>query len=506
MEMSGVPIALSYAINQVSNTSVSSIKVQPISSTTSGPNSKIVFRVPSTGMLDFKTLRFAFSAEGLDGTGAGNAGRGGLRFPAGIKHLFSRVVVKCGSMTILDGNNFFGVQEDAISIVTNNPPDRVTEHGDIIKDYDVMGGHISGTTKDISGSEIYDEGLGKVSAIFSCDLGDICRINPRIIPLDILGDLVIEITTSPTTCLSAVAGANLVGDPSGDTMSISNADPLSANNSYKLSNMTLNMNMYTLGEGAYSMAVVSRIKDNGSVELCYPNHLAFSKAWSGESTFSVSSISLNKLHCLFRRSSGNYSFKTIGGCLPVAGGAKVGASAGAQYNWLGAYNRRDPSGVIQTSGIARFRGRIQHFSCPTATPNPDADIDVGQATNYDNNSIKEGFRMQYKINNALVPQQEFNQSEWYDITKWANNVEKLDCDNQLEWLFNKFVCSYPLELPHNKWEPKTISGLNTQGVGSVIQLNTRGNVSVDRSYECLVLAEVTQILRVGENAQMELLV
>ena len=156
--------------------------------------------------------------------------------------------------------------------------------------------------------------------------------------------------------------------------------------------------------------------------------------------------------------------------------------------------------------LERFRGRVQHFSCPTSIPGPDADIEVGQATNYDQNGILEGFRMQYKINNCLVPQQEYNQSEWHDITKWANNVEKLDCDNQLEWLFNKFVCSYPLELPHNKWEPKTISGLNTQGVGTVIQLNTRGNVSVDRSYECLVLAEVTQILRVGQNAQIELLV
>ena len=116
-----------------------------------------------------------------------------------------------------------------------------------------MGGHISGTTKDISGSEIYDEGLGKVSAIFSCDLGDICRINPRIIPLDILGELEIEITTSPTNCLSAVAGANLAGS-SADSMTISNGNALSANNSYKLSNMTLNMNLYTLGEGAYSTA------------------------------------------------------------------------------------------------------------------------------------------------------------------------------------------------------------------------------------------------------------
>jgi len=504
MEMSGLPTALSYSINQVSNTCVSSIKVQPMSSTTTGPNSRIVFRLPTTGMLDFKTLRFAFSVEGLDGTGAGNAGRGGLRFPAGIKHLFSRVAVKCGGITILDGNNYFGVQEDAISIVTNNPPDRVVEHGEVIKDYDYMGGHISGTTKDISGSEIYDEGLGKVSAVFSCDLGDICRINPRIVPLDILNSLEIEITTSPTNCLSAVAGGKLSGATT-DSMTLPNGNALSANHSFKLSNMTLNMNMYTLGEGAYSMAIASRIRDNNSVELCYPNHLAFNKAWSGESTFSVSSISLNKLHCLFRRATGDYSYKNIGGCVQVAGSAKVGPN-GVQYNWLGAYNRTDPSGVNQTSGVARFRGRIQHYSCPTATPAPNVSVEFGQATNYEINDIKDSFRMQYKINNCLVPQQEYNQSEWHDITKWANNVERLDCDNQVEWLFNKFVCSYPLELPHNKWEPKSISGLNTQGVGTVIQLNARGNVSVDKSYECLVLAEVTQILRVGRNAEMELLV
>tara|TARA_R100001463_G_scaffold38590_2_gene82570 strand:+ start:826 stop:2334 length:1509 start_codon:yes stop_codon:yes gene_type:complete len=502
MEMSGLPIALSYAINQVSKTTVSSLKVQPITSTTSGPNQKIVFRVPTTGMLDFKTLRFGFSVEGLDGTGVGNDARGGLRFPAGIKHFFSRVSVKCGGQVILDGNNYFGVQEDAISIVTNNPPDRVTEHGEVVKDYDMMGGMVSGLLKDISGSELYDEGLGKVSAIFSCDLGDICRINPRIVPLDALnGQVEIEITTSGTNCLSAVKGCKLAGSAT-DSMTESNVNPLSANNSFKISNMTLNMNMYSLDEGAYSMAIARRVKDNGSIEFCYPNHLAFNKAWSGESTFSVSSISLNKLHCLFRRATGDYSYKTIGGCLPVAGGAKEGRETGAQYNWQGAY---DASGDVAV-GMARFRGRIQHFSCPTSVPGPNAGTDVGEATNYDNNSIKDGFRLQYKINNALVPQSEFNQSEWHDITKWANNVEKLDVDNQLEWLFNKFVCSYPLELPTNKWEPKTISGLNTQGVGTVIQLNTRGNVQVDNTYECLVLAEVTQILRVNADDSMQVIV
>jgi hypothetical protein len=361
----------------------------------------------------------------------------------------------------------------------------------MVTEYDYCGTHI--TAPNTAGSEKYAEGLGKNSTLFSIDLGDVAKISPRIVPLDLMGQVEIIFYTAPNSVLSAVKGKDNTG--SGNAMTLSNTD--STANTYTITKSSLVANMYSLEDGAFSMAVASRIRDTGFVEMCFPQHLAFSQAWNGSARFALSAMSLNKLHALWRRNTGTYAFATQGGAIPVAGGSTNLLTQGPRYPWLG--------GIGSGQGISKYRGRVQHFSAPTLHPGFDDDVNNGTALNYGASDVVEPLKLQYKINSAQVPNFQANQSQWAELTKWANNVDKLDCQSTVEYLFNKFVISYPLELPHNAWEPKTISGLDTRATSTFITLEGTGNVNVASQYDVLILAEVSTLLRIGAGKSLEVL-
>jgi hypothetical protein len=487
-EMNGVPVALSYALNRVNGVSVNSFQINSTTASDVLPNSQIRFLLPTAGMLDFKTLRLNFAVELPADTK-------GARLPAGIKHLFQRVQVMVGGVVIAQGTNFFGVQEDAIGLVSNNEPDTVTEHGKMAISFDYAG--LSLQTKEAD--ESYATGLGSSSTLFSCDLGDIAKISPRIVPLDLMSQIEIIFYTAPTSVLSAVLGSELSG---GTNTMTKKATTNGTNVTYTIKRATLNANMYSLDDGAFSMAVASRIRDVGFAELCFPQHLAFSQQWNGSARFALSAMSLNKLHAVWRRNTGVAddtagAFGTIGGAVQVAGYAQTATNAGAQYGWLG-------GGNLNKAGQAEFRGRCQTYSAPFETPAFNATTNDGDAYNYSVAGATE-LRLQFKINSAQVPQYQANQTQWLSLTNWANNVESSSSQSLCENLFNKYVISYPLELPHEAYEKKTISGLDTRASNTFISLEGTGNVDTAGNFDCLILAEVSSLVRVGAGKSLELL-
>jgi hypothetical protein len=478
MEMSSVPSALSYALNKVNGVSVNTFNINSLSESDVGSNSIIRFFLPSAGLCDMKTLKLNFNVLGSP---AGS----GLRFPAGIKHLISKIEVMVGSTVIAQGNNFFGIQEELKAIVKGKKVARDTEHGEMITRFDYAGDRMNQNE-----AEEYNSGLGAQGPFFSCDLGDICEISPRIIPLDLLGQVEIVIYTSNTNVLSRVLGGDLLGQSSPMT-TISNSG-LSCD--FTIKNASLVANMYSLEESAYTMAISSRIKDQGAIEMYIPQHIAYQQPFGGDARIGVSAMCINKLHAVFRRNNGTYDYHTQGPAVMVAGYASATTVTTPQYGWLGCAN-------LNVSGLSQFRGFIQHYSAPTTSPSYNATQASGM--NY-SAGVSDSIRFQFKINSAGCPQFQANQSQWNSLTKWANNSEKLDVESQLEYLHNKFVISYPLNLPSNEFERPTLSGLDTRSSSSEISLVGSGNVDTT-NYDVLLLAELGTILKVGAGRSLELL-
>ena len=478
---SGVPSALSFALSKVQGVSVNSFNITSTTATSVAPNSQIRFLLPTAGMLDFKTLRLTFNVK----TTEQNASASGIRLPPSV-HMFQRVQVTCGGVTIAQGNSFFGIQQDCKAIVENKPFDPVVEHGQVVSRFDVQGKLIAGLNS--AGSETYDSGLGANSTLFSVGLGDLAHISPRVVDLTLLPQIEVIFYTAPNNVLSAVGNGALAGETISMITNNTNNAP-----TYVIERPTMVANMYSLQDGAYSMALASRMRDLGFLELVYPQHLAFSQNWARSSRFSLSAMSLDKLHAVWRRNAGTYAHATIGGVVQMAGYAQKDYAQGSQYNYLGVGSAG--------AGDARYRNRCNYFSAPTLDPSYNATHTT--ASDYGQTATTE-LTLQFKINSAQVPQFLANQTQWAEITKWANNVDKLDCQSLPEYLNNKFVISYPLNLPSNEWEKKCISGLDTRASNTFVELTATGNAD-SGNFDVIIFAEVSSILRVGAGKAIEVL-
>jgi hypothetical protein len=236
--------------------------------------------------------------------------------------------------------------------------------------------------------------------------------------------------------------------------------------------------------GAYSAAVSSRIQDVGFVQFCYSNNLVFNQVFNGSARFNVAAMSLKRLSAAFRLTGAT----TVGGAIPVAGSSK--GAAGAAFDYIGAGDR--------------YESAVNQFKYPAATPAQSVANNI-DGTAWDYSAVDNDLALQWKINSAMLPQYACDANESLEMTKWAWNKETLPSKSLCQSLYNDFIFAVPLELPHNQWEKKTISGLNSMGTNSYVELiGTGGNLSTS-AFEVFVFAECDTILRAGANKAIEVI-
>lgn len=462
-----LPSALNYALNQISGVSTNSFQISPTSgagSVTAG--SQIRFLLPSVGLLDFKTTKISFSVK---------TSGSGVRLPAYIGNLFQRIQVQSGGVTISQGSSHNGVLETLRHKVGDKKPDYVCGHPEVLGKF-ALDGKAIGTADD---NETYHAGLGLHSRIFSIDLGEIAGISPRVVDLALLPQIEIILTVAPNYVLTSVK------DPDGRaTNKMCTKNTASASAAFEILRPTLDCNMYSLMGAAYSAAVASRIQDVGFVQFCYSNNLVFSQIFNGSARFNVAAMSLKRLSAAFRLTDAT----TIGGAIPVAGSSK--GAAGAVFDYLG--------------DCDRYESAVNQFKYPAATPaQSEANNVSGAAWNY--NSVDNDLQLVWRINSARLPQYDCDANECLEMTKWAWNAETLPSKSLCQSLYNDFIFAVPLELPHNQWEKKTISGLNSMGTNSYIELCGTGSNLDTSNYEVFVFAECDTILRAGANKAIEVI-
>ena len=464
-----LPVSLNYALNQISGVSTNSFQVAPTSgagSVTAG--SQIRFLLPTVGMIDFKTTKISFSVK-TSGNGA--------RLPAYIGNLFSRIQVQAGGVTISQGSSHNGILETLRHKVGDKKPDFIAGHPEVLTAFALDGGALADNA-----AETYDAGLGLRSRIFSIDLGEIAGISPRVVDLALLPGTEIILTVAPNYVLSSVKG---VAGRAADKMCTANAAASSA--AFEILRPTLDCNMYSLMSGAYSAAVASRIQDVGFVQFCYSNNLVFNQVFNGSARFNVAAMSLKRLSAAFRRTAAT----TVGGAIPVAGSSK-GGTGGAIFDYIGAGDR--------------YESAVNQFKYPAAAPTQaDDGTENVDGSAWDYSAVNNDLALQWKINSAMLPQYACDANECLEMTKWAWNAETLPSKSLCQSLFNDFVFAVPLELPHNEWEKKTISGLNSMGTNSYVELIGSGGNLDTSLFEVFVFAECDTILRAGANKAIEVI-
>ena len=458
----GIPMALSHAISKVQGVSVNSFNVTPTSGSSATPaGGQIRIQLPTNSLCDMKTskLHFSVTTTGLT-----------TRLPVGVKTLFERVQVLAGGVTIYQGNNFFGIQEYAYSVAKDKPYDYVNDHGFVATTYGTDGSQLGTSGETYSTSALGSETL------YSMDLGEMSEVSPRILDLSIMPQLEVVFFVAPSTVLSVPSAAT---DVTNFTTSHVNT-----NASFSITNPVFIANCYAMSDGMYSTAMQQRISDLGYLELVFPQTISFNQSWHGSCRQSLGAMSLDRLHAVFRPSG----FATRKAPVLVSGYAHDTVSAGPVYSYHG-------GDMVDAQGNHEYQSAFQQMKAPTLSSTQSLD-DVG------NYSTASPLRFQFKVNSASVPQFQPNQSQWLELTRWANNSKLSSVTSLPEYLNNKFVMSYPFNLPTNFWERPCVSGFDSRSSNTFIELISQNSSS---GSDCLVLAETSTILRVGSGKQIELL-
>ena len=507
MENTGsLPSSLSFALNQVQGCSTNAFQIA--SSTGDGSvaaNGSIKFNMPTTGIMDFKTSKMYFSV-----TCTGN----GVRLPKYIGALFAGVRITAGGQTIVQNNNLHGLikcinYETGVEVC-----DPVTGHPEVLDVQRVDGESLLGT----NAGETYGANLGKISRLFAVDMGEIARISPRLVSLDLCPAIQVEFIVAPDNVLISVASVFPRGQ-AGSICAVNSGTP-----TFTIDRPVFIANCYSLLSSSYAMAVRQRIADIGYLTLVYKQTLGFTQNWVGNSNFSLSANSVDKLSSVWRLRT--HSNK--GGAVPIAGrcvGVNVSQVGGYGYTGAaGASTFNFTAGTAVTGGTAsscseqaavgerRYQAPCQRLQWPNKVPSyapTGTDITIGTTAtgvfaNYGDTTEAADFN--WTINSANYPQFNMSPAEVLQQTLRANDIDEMpDCKSMQEFLANKFICAVKLDLPKMKYEKPCVSGLSMTGQNAYFFCKSIGQGSDLNSYENTILAETSVLWRIGANKQMEII-
>ena len=481
MENTGsLPSSLSFALNQVQGCSTNAFQIA--SSTGDGSvaaNGSIKFNMPTTGIMDFKTSKMYFSVS-TTGNGA--------RLPKYIDTLFAGVRITAGGQTIVQNNNLHGLikcinYETGVEVC-----DPVTGHPEVLDVQQIDGKSIL-TTR-----ESYEDNLGAVSRLFAVDMGEIARISPRLVSLDLCPDIQVEFIVAPSNVLMSV----LCTHPRGQGTSFCAAHGTPAV-TFTIDRPVFIANCYSLLSSSYAMAVRQRIADIGYLTLVYKQTLGFTQNWLGNSNFSLSANSVDKLTSVWRlKTHANAGLPAV----PIAGRC-VGVTA-----VCGGGNGKEGVGSVDKAGERHYQAPCQRLMWPNLKPlgTDNSDLISATGTFVDYSETTDPCDLVWSINSAQYPQFAMTPAEVYEQTLRANDIDDLpDCKSMQGFLANKFICAVKLDLPKMKYEKPCVSGLSTTGQNAYFSCKSIGQGSDLNSYENTILAETSVLWRIGANKQMEII-
>lgn len=502
MENSGsLPSSLSFALSVVQGVSTNAFSIPSSTGqgSVAGGGSSIKFNLPTTGIMDFKTSKMTFSVS--------TAGKG-ARIPTNIDSLFSSCRITAGGQTICQANNLYGLIKNINYNTGVEVCDDVLGHPEVLDCVQLDGKNI----KPDDENESYDSGLGAVSRMFAVDMGEIARISPQLVSLDLLPQIQVEFITAPNNVLISAKSSDPRGS-SSKSFTIANTGA-----TFTIDRPHFVANCYSLLSSSYAQAVRQRIEDIGYLTLVYPQSLGFTQNWVGNSQFSLAANSVKKLTSVWRLRD----HTTQRGAIPIAGRC-VGVSAA-----MGGGNGKDGAGfVVSTSdatttsdaaatitpvcaqGERKYQGAVNRMTWPNLLPLGSAQTgmssgDGGIFANY--NTTTDALDLQWSLNSALYPQFAMNPADVLVQVNRANDVDKMpDCASFQEFLQNKFVCAVKLDLPKGKYDKPCVSGLSTTSQNAQFGIRSVGSGNDANLFENTILAETDVMWRVGANKQMEII-
>ena len=531
--MAGVlPANVSFFMQRLAGVSSSHFKISPQGAVEATSNKIIRFELPSNTLLNFRNIRFFFNA-------ATEGGSAGGRLPNKIDSLIERVAIYMGGVLVQNNFNHYNVLRHAKDAIQGDKCPAVHGHPEIVR----ATSYHDGSTLAALANEAY---AGK-DDMFCIDYfeGLMGSIEPSIIDTGLLPQITLEITLAEDAVCPACEGVFMaVGDGTGATGTIDKKSGTAA--TFKLTNMSLQVEVLGLATSVLDQLVESRIASVGYLSLPFKNYYTYSSTTNGGGAvrFSANSASLDRVWFAYRDTTyavtpnGVHSvkgYKLQNGLVRIASATKD-AGTSAKVVAFDAFSGATPKVGDFVSGAVTAGASISRITAVdsatqvtvadnmTFADNVNVDFlrdmglpqfDVGGVLDTNKEKyISQYFRFkdkltdanvpasyQLQVNGASLPAYRMNRNEFYEITKASADVYRPDKEMSLA----QYTDSYYVQCMRFNLEgsdmTRLASGLDTRAVSAQMAIEIEGH----DSQRLEIFVETTAELRVGSGRSIEVI-
>ena len=431
-------------------------------------NDVLIFSLPSSAIIDTRSLRIAFNLTVISDAAA--------RAPGDLQKLISRVEVLVGGQSV-------GAQVNHGLLVSMKErlygsSASVTAHPDIVRavgDYSTIAMVTTDEEKQVgselaAGSAVLTTASVPYIIELSCNFLSTCQ--PRYLDASLMNQIQVRLTLAPNSVLSV--STNLSVPTMG--MYAANANPVEFDTpvtglsaTYQLDNVVATMSAISFASSEYDVLLADQMQSQGFISIPFRNTFGFRQSHTGSSKFNISTRSLDRIIYGFLY-TGASEAGTTG--RPMLKNSSVINSPSLVPGFLvEASHQASKYG----SGLERYVGAWETYGVPS----------------------KE-FTVQCSINNSFLPQAPVGAAQAGAITEVATGVKLPFNTNPLSRLTTDFVNCFSFCMQDSE-NFRVASGQDCRGSQVTAQLLTSGNFDIGStpSWDSIIFAECTSEMRLS---------
>ena len=469
---------LAYMVSQVAGVSVQTFRIEPVNTTDCLAGRKVSFNLPSSALLNMRTLALHFSADANQTASAGG------RLPPKATSLIDRIEISAGGQMIQQGfnqQNAFHHIKDALC--ETNSTDHVLGHPYMVRTTSYVDGYGSAGSASITGTnnESYVTTNGAAQFCVNNFVSFPATCEPAIQNMSILPDCTFSVYFAGNEVLGSSNGIALATTGLADY-----TDAGTATAAFKIYNLHLTVEAIGLASSVYDNIIASEIAANGYVSVPFKNYFSWSDTHTGSTKFSVSTQSLDRVWVATRATGYDTSqlISAIKG-YKQKGVFTATSSGGSPTQDIG-LPQYDIGGVLDTNKEMYTTAYFNFTEVGTRTA-------PGTAPTF-----------QLQLNGSYIPAFKATVEEMWQVSK--NSVPQYHSGKPMfigldQYRNNYFGFCIRLNLPSD--DIRVSSGLDTRSVALQGYVNSTGLLSTTNM---LVFTECTSQLRIGAGRQMNVIV
>lgn len=483
--MASLPSSFSYFVSSLGGVSRKSVKLTPNNSTTVSQNGQLTFTLPSDAICDLSTMQFIYDFKYQNAASGTNA----VRYVPQPAALCRSIVWSISNQSVSGAQNQNWAQVfECLRRASTGPTNSVSRQDEYC---DIPAATLLGaSTSKVLGTGNERAASNTVSR--KCKLTNFLGLqtasNAQNFDTGVVGETRVQIQLNGAECALIQADAGTVA----------------ADADWELQNCEMRLDVISFSSGEYD-ALMSAMLQEGELSIPF-NEITSQKSLLNSSIrFNVASSSLDMLgFALLRSDHGSYtSITSATGCVDSDFGGLTPNNVKFQYR-NGSSNTADTLANMSDSVDAQWYWLVNGAVMPSS-----GSTQLIQGSEYTkecySNSKDDYNQLFLDYCTAPVPQASGSDQTETGYPS-AVNVEFSKQYRRVNYLNqNAFTALRTcLDVPASQSDKRALSGINTLGGSSSIQLNLSGNWNNSTDYALLV-GQGSSVLQVGMGQQVSVI-